>query len=124
MSGNYPPGVSDRTPDAPWNWPENDPEPFDAEIQQTLHKVVEVYTAQYIAEGDDEGYVDYDLSEVDWPNEYSNDGHYTPLELINMYKKELETKLELTESKAEQRKYKHLIEECSNWEEVETDIYG
>ena len=121
---DYYPAGAYNDPNAPYNWPENDPEPFDAEVQQTLHKIVEVYTNQYIAEWDGEQGIDYDLSEVDWPNEYSNDNHYTPLELINLYKKDLEIRLEKTEKQNEKNILKHLIEECSNWEELETEIYG
>ena len=124
MSGNYPPGVSDNTPGAPWNYPENDPIPFDAEVQQTLHKVVKVYTDQYIAEWDGDQGIDYDTCEVDWHNEFYDNDHYTPIQLINLYKKDLENRLKKAEKQNEKNMLKHLIEECSNWEELETEIYG
>lgn len=119
----YPLGAY-NDPSAPYNQPYYEPEPFNAEVQQTLHKIVEVYTDQYIREDDGEGYIDYDLSEVDWTNEYHDNDHYTPLQLIELYKKELETKLDLTVDKKERKWVEHMIEECSKWEEVETDIYG
>lgn len=121
MSGNYPLGAY-NDPYAPYNWPENEPEAFAAEVQQTLHKNVEIYTDQYIKEGDPE-YYEYDLSEVDWDSEYHDNDHYTPLQLIELYKKELETKLELTEDKAKRKWLEHMIKECSNWEEVDTEVY-
>lgn len=121
---NYPLMTQTQWDSAPFNQPENDPIPFNAEVQQTLHKVTEVYTDQYIAEWDGEQGIDYDTCEVDWSNEFYDNDHYTPIQLIELYKKELETKLELTEDKREKKWIEHMIEECSNWEELETEIYG
>lgn len=120
-SDYYPAGAY-NDPNAPYNWPENDPKPFDCFVSQTLSKTSEVYTDQYIAEDDGEGYVDYDLCEVDWVNEYHENDHYTPIQLIELYKKELETKLELAESKKEKKWIEHMIEECNGWTEDDYEM--
>jgi hypothetical protein len=59
---NYPPGVSDNTPDAPWNDPEVPEKEFDVTCTLCMSKTVSCYTKDYIpgAEGvdyepDDEG---------------------------------------------------------------------
>ncbi len=121
---DYYPAGAYNDPYAPYNWPENDPEEFDCFVSQTLSKTTGIFTDQYIAEWDGEQGVDYDLSEVDWPNEYHANDHYTPLQLIELFKKELESKLELADNPKEQKWCKFMIEECSNWTEDECEICG
>lgn len=139
---NYPPGVSDSTIDAPWN--QSDPEDMDFEVtcSQSLSKTVTVTTNNYIPgasgvdyETDDEGgcyatswHDDPDTSDTDWAKEYQND-HYTPIQLIGIFKETLikqrnswEGMEDTYAAKMELRKINHLIEECENWCEDETEF--
>lgn len=147
MLSNYPPGLSDWSPNAPWNDPGDPPEKdFDVTISQTLSKTVTVTTTNYIpgAEGvdyepDDEGGVyatgwqePDDTSDTNWAEEYEEDGHYTPLQLIQLLQEYLQKDLEKwkEEDKKEPhrwaatqvRKYQGLIEECEGWTEDECEV--
>ena len=145
MYSNYPPGVSDSTPNAPWNEPEVPDKDFDVTCCQTLSRTAVVTTNNYIPgasgvdyEPDDEGGYcacgwqdDDDISDTNWANEYDECGYMTPLELIDMLKMYLEKDLREIQKdmlpndrsfKATQvRMLKGLIEECECWNEDETD---
>ena len=145
MYSNYPPGVSDNTPDAPWNEPEVPDKDFDVTCCQTLSRTAVVTTNNYIPgasgvdyEPDDEGGYcacgwqdDDDTSDTNWAKEYSENGYMTPLELIGMLQEYLEKDLREIQKdmlpndrsyKATQvRRLKSLIEECECWTEHETD---
>ena len=145
MLDNYPPGAA-NDPSAPYNQVDVSEKDFDVTCVQCLSKTVTVTTNDYIpgASGVDyepDGEGGYcacgwqdpdDTSDTNWSKEYQYD-HYTPLQLIQILKekvmKELET-LENTpvdekshDSKVfEVRKLKHLIEECDDWCEDETEF--
>ena len=145
MLDNYPPGAA-NDPSAPYNQVDVSEKDFDVTCVQCLSKTVTVATNDYIpgASGVDyepDGEGGYcacgwqdpdDTSDTNWSKEYQYD-HYTPLQLIQILKekvmKELET-LENTpvdekshDSKVfEVRKLKHLIEECDDWCEDETEF--
>lgn len=117
-SGYYPPGA-EHDPRAPWNQEDNPEQEFDVTITQTLEKTLTVWTGQYnliYDRDEDGGYVQYDTSDTYWNDVYAED-HYTPLQLIALFKRMLESKEEISDSKR-----KHLIEECSNWCEVDCEI--
>ena len=137
---NYPAGAD--TPDAPWNQSDPDDMDFDVTCSQTLSKTVTVTTNNYIpgAEGvdyesDDEGgcyaspwHDDPDTSDTNWAEEYHNNDHYTPIQLIELYKETLKEQLkswegmdEIPSTKAQVRRIEHLIEECEGWTEDETE---
>lgn len=135
MLSNYPDGVNDNTPGAPWNEPEVPEKEFDVTCSQSLSKTVTVTTNNYIpgAEGvdyepDDEGgycavgwHDPDDTSDTDWEEEYSNE-HYTPLQLIELFKRYLQHILDDKVQVLTLASYiKHLIEECDNWSEDETE---
>ena len=136
---NYPPGADNEY--APWNEPTIPEKEFDVTCSQSLSKTVTVTTNNYIPgasgvdyEPDDEGgycavgwHDPDDTSDTDWEEEYSNE-HYTPLELIELYKETLKEQLKSWEgmddtvsAKTQIRKIEHLIEECDNWTEDETE---
>ena len=141
MLSNYPAGA-EYDPNAPWNEVSVPEKEFNVCISQTLSKGTTVFTSNYIpgAEGvdyepDDEGgYCAYgwhdpdDTSNTDWEEEYKND-HYTPIQLIELFKDTLKSQLESWEGvddcaagKAQIRKIKHLISECEDWTEDETEV--
>ena len=142
-ASNYPPGVSDSTPDAPWNQSDPDDMDFDVTCSQTLSKTVTVTTNNYIpgAEGvdyesDDEGgcyavpyHDDPDTSDTNWAEEYHDNNYHTPIQLIGLFKDTLLQQLESWESledtpegKKEIRKIEGLIKECEGWCEDETEF--
>jgi hypothetical protein len=110
---------------------------FEVTCSQTLSKTVTVTTNNYVPgtsgvdyESDGEGGVyaspwhdDPDTSDTNWVEEYHDNDHYTPLQLIELFRKHLE--VELNKSNIPQNrvnKYKHLIEECKGWTEDETEF--
>ena len=137
---NYPAGAD--TPDAPWNQSDPDDMDFDVTCSQTLSKTVTVTTNNYIpgAEGvdyesDDEGgcyaspwHDNPDTSNTNWAEEYHDNDHYSPIQLIELYKETLKEQLkswegmdEIPSTKAQVRRIEHLIEECEGWTEDETE---
>ena len=140
---NYPPGVSDDTPDAPWNDPEVPEKEFDVTCTLCMSKTVSCYTKDYIpgAEGvdyepDDEGgsyavpyHEDDDTSDTNW-SEVFKDNHKTIPELLEEFKQYLQKDLENIDAVAEirkhdkaflKRKLERLIEECDGWSIDEED---
>lgn len=134
MLSNYPPGLSDSTPGCPWSEPEIPEKEFDVTCSQSLSKTVTVITNNYIPgasgvdyEYDPEGSVAVgwhdpdDTSDTNWADEYHDNEHYTPLQLIELFKKHLENELIRMGEVKNERWIKHLIEECSNWTEDDTE---
>jgi hypothetical protein len=135
MLSNYPPGLSDSTPGAPWNESEVPEKEFDVTCCQTLSKTTSVLTSNYIPgasgvdyEPDDEGgyyasgwHDPDDTSDTNWADEYHDNEHYTPLQLIELFKKHLENELIRMGEVKNERWIKHLIEECSDWTEDDTE---
>ena len=142
-SGYYPPGL-ENDPNAPWNEVELPSQEFDVVISTTLSKSLSLTTTDYIPKKDypEEGIREYiDTSETNWHNAYTNDGHYTPRELINLFKERLSSELRVLDEKiegylspekddtvefkrllGEKRYLEHLISECSNWMEDEIEV--
>lgn len=139
---NYPAMTQSQWDSAPFNESEVAEKEFEVTCSQSLSKVTSVFTSNYIpgAEGvdcepDDEGgYIAVgwhdpdDTSITDWKEEYES-CHYTPIQLINLYKETLQKQLEswegmedTNEGRREVSRIKHLIEECENWEEDECEI--
>ena len=145
-SGYYPPGA-EFDMNAPYNQAEIPEKEFDVTCVQTLSKQTTVLTSDYIPgasgcdyEPDGEGGCSSigwqdpdDTSDTNWSKEYSENGHYTPIGLIGVLKERLIKELKELENspvdskftyKKQQdiRKIKHLIEECDDWNEDETEI--
>ena len=137
---DYPAGSDNER--APWNEVEVPEKDFEVTCSQSLSRTVTVTTNNYIPgasgvdyEDDGEGGVSAcgwqdpdDTSNTDWGKEYDEGGHYTPLQLIQMYKETLEEQLKSWEGiedtrigRAQIEKIEHLIEECESWTEDETE---
>lgn len=123
-SGYYPPGAEFH-PDAPWNEEVVPNRIFKVCVSQTISKNTTVNTNDYHLEIDDEDNYPYaDTSDTNWVTAYSND-HYTPLELIRMFKKSLEYARDTyspNNSIFSIKQIKHLISECEGWMEDDYDI--
>ena len=140
-SGYYPPGA-EFDPNAPYNEVDVPEKDFEITCCQVLSKTVNVCTNNYIPGGCGVDFEDGvacgwqdpdDTSNTSWSNEYKENGHYTPLQLIGMLKMRVEKELKDLENApidtkqpyakaAEVRRLKHLIEECDNWCEDETEF--
>ena len=131
---NYPPGADNEY--APWNEPSVPEKEFDMTCCQTLSKTVTVYTDNYIPgasgvdyEPDDEGgycavgwHDPDDTSDTNWADEYHANDYHTPLQLIELFKRYLQHMLDDKVQVSTSTSYiKHLIEECEDWSEDETE---
>lgn len=131
----YPMGAY-RDPSAPYNQSDIPEEEFEVTCSQSLSRTATVWTNNYIPgasgvdyEPDDEGgycasswHDPNDTSDTNWAEEYHDNDHYTPIQLIELFRRHLEN--ELNNSNIPQNrvnKYKHLIEECEGWTEDETE---
>ena len=146
MLDNYPPGVSDNTPDAPWNEPEVPEKEFEVTCTICMSKTVLCCTNDYIPgakgvdyESDDEGgccaigWQDSDdTSNTNWSNVFA-DSHKTIPELLEEFKKYIQKDLDNIDRIAEEqkhdkaflkRKLEFLLEECDNWIVDEVDYEG
>lgn len=116
-SGNFPIGA-ENNPLAPYNEPLVPDLDFDLTVSQSLSKNVTICTDRYNVD---------DLNETEWSKIYSEE-HYTPLQLIQMYKEKLKEQLESWEGmedlfvgKKQIQRIEHLIEECEGWIDDETE---
>jgi hypothetical protein len=117
---NYPMGAD--TPDAPWNEPVVPEKDFPVVVSQTLSKDAVVTTNDYNPSYDDEtGEIEIDTFDTHWTDAYNNQ-HYTPLELLKLFKTFLEDELPTLVMAKDIRRYKMLINECSNWKEDECEV--
>lgn len=132
----YPAGA-EHDPDAPYNQEEVPEKEFDVLASQTLSKSNKVITDNYIPgasgveyEYDEEGRHSIgwqdpdDTSDTDWEEEYHENDHYMPSQLIEIFKNFLENVLttgnrEWEESLAHT---KHLFQECCGWSEDESEV--
>ena len=117
-SGNFPPGAEFNV-DAPYNEPRIPNKDFDLTVSQSLSKDITVCTDRYNLD---------DIKDTEWGGIYSEE-HYTPLQLIQMYKNKLKEQLESWEGmedlfagKKQIRMIEHLIEECEGWTNDETVV--
>lgn len=123
-SGYYPPGT-EFNPDAPWNEKDIPKRTFNVCVSQTLSKNTRVLTNDYSPEINQEEtgtYIDTDTSDTNWKLAYSEE-HYTPLELIGLFKKHLENTL--PDPIIDVKGYKEsmrLIKECEEWIEDEFEV--
>jgi len=136
MLSNYPDGLSDNTPDAPWNDSDAPEKEFDVTCSQTLSKTVSVLTNNYIPgasgcdyEPDGEGgycacgwHDPDDTSDTNWSDEYSDNDYHTPLQLIQLFGQFL--KEQYSKGIVFKSPYftEHLVKECEGWQEDETEF--
>jgi hypothetical protein len=130
---NYPAGADNEM--APWNEPLIPEKDFDITCSQSLSKTVTVTTNNYIPgasgvdyEPDDEGgycacgwHDPDDTSDTNWADEYHANDYHTPLQLIELFKQYLENDLNRMGEVKNEKWIKHLIEECSDWIEDDTE---
>ena len=125
MLSNYGYGLTDNSPNTPWNEQEVPEKQFDVCISQTLSKSTSVTTNDYIPEVDqdeDGCYYSSDTSDTDWGKAYKNE-HLTPLQLIEKFKEFLTKHLpDPVVDIAEYKKWKKLISECDGWVEDELTV--
>ena len=124
--GNYPPMTKSQWDSAPFNEKPMPEKEFEVCITQTLSKTVKVTTNKYLLdEGvDDDGhrYSGADTSDTNWKEVYK-DEHYTPIQLIKLFKASLQSTLQdYPEHSSKASRIKHLISECGEWTEDETEI--
>lgn len=123
---HYPMGAD--TPSAPWNREETPEMKFNILVSQTLSKTVGVTTDDYIPlieqEEDTGVYEDYaDTDETDWKKVLDNSEHYTPLELIELFKEYLKEFRQETKALNYHPSFiEHLISECESWVEDELEV--
>lgn len=120
MYNNYDYPCGADGPNAPWNQEEIPEREFDVTISSSLSKNTSVDSSNYTIEEDPDGSC-IDTSEICWYDEYKKI-HLTPLELIERYKNELETKKKFLSNLSEIKKAEWLIKECSDWVEDETEV--
>jgi hypothetical protein len=135
MLSNYPDGLSDSTIGAPWNEESVPEKDFEVTCSQSLSKTVTIWTDNYIPgasgvdyEPDGEGgycacgwHDPDDTSDTNWAEEYHYNDHYTPLQLIGLFKQCLEETLKNGLVFQTPGVTKRLIEECDGWTEDETE---
>lgn len=121
-NSNYPPMSQSQWDSAPWNQSEPPERDFDILVSQTLSKSTMITTSDYIPEYDEEDGRTYANTEyTEWKQAFNDSGCYTPLELIEEFKKWLEEELPTLEGN-KLRQAKIFIEECKDWQDDETEI--
>ena len=128
MPSNYGYGLTDHSPNTPWNEPYIPERDFDISISQTLSRSTSVTTNDWCPAGDEDDFY-VDTSDTCWSEVIKENGCKTPLDLIAMLKEYLQKDLDRIEEIAKEknenkefleRKYQFLIEECEGW--VEDDL--
>lgn len=140
MYNNYDYPASADNPQAPWNEPIIPDREFEVCISQSLSKNLKVVTNDYACERIVEPWngiceENINTSDTNWNDVYKEQRHYTPLELINAFKDILVLDLEQAKEDAknsnsivaglaqrQMKRLEHLISECSNWTNDETEI--
>mgnify|MGYP006872982699 CR=1 FL=1 len=125
-SGYYPEGT-EFSSRAPWNQEDIPEKEFNVFCSQTLSKTSTVQTNRYIPVRERE-YDDAmgwhmeeteDTSDTDWAEIYHENEHYTPIQLINLFRRILADMLLGTTHSTSY--IEHLIEECSDWTEDDVE---
>ena len=143
-NSNYPAMSQSQWDSAPFNEPDVPEEEFNVTCSQSLSKSTTVWTDNYIPgasgadyEPDGEGgycavgwHDDPDTSDTNWMEEYHDNDHYTPIQLIELFKETLKNQLESWEGtedtnagRSQIKRIKHLIEECDGWTEDDVEVF-
>lgn len=137
MYNNFIYSAGADTPSAPWNQSDLEEKEFDVTCSQTLSKTSTVFTSNYTPgaveaerEWDEDGYHTVyvrdpdDTSNVIWSEEWHDNDHYTPLQLIELFQKYLLDEVNGSCTVNKNNTYlNHLISECNNWTEDETEYF-
>lgn len=108
-SGYYPVG-SEYNCLAPWNQKRPSLHIYPVTASQTLSKSLDLKIAEDIP------------SDIVWKEEYHDNEHYTPLQLIEMFKRYLEQNILRYGDAINKKWYQHLVKECSGWVEDDYEI--
>lgn len=141
-AADYYPAGAYNDPSAPYNQSDPEEKEFSVLCSQTLSKSATVLTDDYTP--GDSG-VDYepdgeggyyssawqdpdDTSNTNWEAVYHDNDHYTPIQLIQLFKKCLKRHLEIWKETEDTKvgkiiikKIEHLISECEGWTEDEVE---
>ena len=131
---HYPAGADNEQ--APWYETDVPEKGFDVTCSQTLSRTASVLTNNYTPgesgvdyETDDEGHpyaVPWqdpdDTSDTNWAEEWHENDHYTPKQLIELFAECLTTMQRNGYVFKTPAQDAHLIEECANWTEDETEF--
>lgn len=131
---HYPAGADNEQ--APWYETDVPEQKFTVVCSQTLSKSATVLTSDYIPgesgvdyETDDEGHpyaVPWqdpdDTSDTNWAEEWHENDHYTPKQLIRLFAECLTTMQRNGYVFKTPAQDAHLIEECANWTEDEVEF--
>ena len=121
MLSNYGYGLTDNSPNTPWNEPSIPDHDFDVKVQVTLSNSTTVTTNDYMPEFDEEdGRMYTDTSSTDWEKAY-NESCYSIPQMFEELKTLLEEKIADPNCK-KKTKYKRMLEDCQGWELVETEV--
>lgn len=123
MASNYGYGLTDNSPNTPWNEPIIPERDFDLTISQSLSKDVTVCTNQYNPEYDEEyGQTFANTEDTDWNKVFKENDYHTPLQLIQLLGEVLQKDLEHGIVFKNPRFTQELINECQGWTEDETEM--
>lgn len=123
MASNYGYGLTDNSPNTPWNEPIIPERDFDLTISQSLSKDVTVCTNQYNPEYDEEyGQTFANTEDTDWNKVFKENDYHTPLQLIQLLGEVLQKDLEHGIIFKNPRFTQELINECQGWIEDETEM--
>ena len=109
-SGYYPPGA-EFDPNAPYNQMEPEEKEYKVTAMYCIRRTDEIWSTKY---DEDDNLCD---PQRDWCEQ-----HYTPLELIDKCRELAEYMLEKRDDKYPEHVLRNIIEDCSGWENVESEI--
>jgi hypothetical protein len=122
MLSNYGYGLTDNSPNTPWNEVSVPDHDFDVDVSVTLSNSTTVTTNDYMPDVDEEdGRVYQDTSDTDWENAYKK-SCYTIPQMLEELKVLLEEKLADTNCK-KKTKYKQMLEDCKGWTVEECEVW-
>lgn len=119
-------GIEFDSSKAPWNQKDQKELEFQCLCSQTLSKTVPVFTNDYSLLYEEE-VNNVETGNTDWAEAYHDNDHYTPVQLIALFRDTLKKQLETWKNventsvgRAHIGRINHLIEECEDWVEDET----
>lgn len=115
MSGNYPAGLTDWSPNTPWNVPSVPECDFEIEATYTMTCARTVTTDNYIPIYDEDCGATYtDTTDTYWEDEFEEQ-HFTPMELIEKLKQYLNNDPALKEKTTNGVILRNMLKECEGW---------
>lgn len=92
----------------------------DVTAAQILSKTTSMFTDRY-----NRKMSQTDFTDTNWTEVFSDNCHYTPLQLIQLFRYYLQQEILRYGNTINKSRYEHLIQECKNWENgtVITNIF-